>query len=116
MRIRSTAFAFLLLGIMACTTFSRGSGASIQDQPTVLQVDNQGFLDMTVYALRGGERVRLGTANGNSKSNFNIPADLVSGMSTLSFIADPIGGNRAEVSQQITVSPGDTVIMTIPPG
>ena len=115
MKIRSIFFALLLLGVSACTAFSRGSTASDQDQPTVVQVENQGFLDMTVYAARSGQRVRLGIANGASKTNLTIPSTLVSGVTPLRFIADPIGGNRASVSQEITVAPGDTVVMTIPP-
>lgn len=115
MKIRSIFFALLLLGVSACTAFSRGSTASDQNQPTVVQVENQGFLDMTVYAARSGQRVRLGIANGASKTNLTIPSTLVSGVTPLRFIADPIGGNRASVSQEITVAPGDTVVMTIPP-
>ena len=115
MKISTIGFALLLLGATACKTFSHGSEASAQNQPTVLQVDNQGFLDMNVYASRSGQRVRLGTANGNSKTNFTIPPTLVSGLTSLRFIADPIGGARASVSQEITVAPGDTVVLTIPP-
>jgi len=40
---------------------------------------------------------------------------LVSGLTPLRFVADPIGGNRASVSQEITVAPGDTVVLMIPP-
>ena len=115
MKIRSIAFALVLLGVAACNAFSRGSGNSGQNQPTVLQVDNQGFLDMDVYAVRGGQRVRLGIATGNSKTNFTIPPSLVSGLTPFRFIADPIGGNRTSVSQEITVTPGDTVVLMIPP-
>lgn len=117
MIIRTIAFSLLLLGASACKTFSRGSGDAEQAQagPTILQVDNQGFLDMNVYAARNSQRVRLGTASGNSKSNFTIPSTLVSGLTPLHFVADPIGGRRASVSQEITVAPGDTVVLTIPP-
>jgi len=115
MKIPTIAFALLLLGATACKTFSRGTGNSDQNQPTVLQVDNQGFLDMDVFAARSVQRVRLGTAPGNSKHNFTIPPSLVSGLTPLRFIADPIGGARASVSQEITVAPGDTVVLTIPP-
>jgi hypothetical protein len=115
MKFRSISFALLLFGIAGCTSFARGSGVSDQNQPTVLEVDNQGFLDMTVYANRSGQRVRLGIANGTGKTNLTIPSTLVSGVTPLRFIADPIGGNRASVSQEITVAPGDTVVMTIPP-
>jgi hypothetical protein len=115
MKLPTIAFALLVLGATACKTFSHGSGAADQNQPTVLQVDNQGFLDMNVYASRSGQRVRLGTATGNNKTNFIVPRSLVSGLTSLRFIADPIGGSRASVSQEITVTPGDTVVLTIPP-
>ena len=114
MRIPTIAFALLVLGATACKTLSHG-GTADQNQPTVLQVDNQGFLDMNVYASRSGQHVRLGTATGNNKTNFTIPRSLVTGLTSLRFIADPIGGSRASVSQEITVTPGDTVVLTIPP-
>jgi hypothetical protein len=115
MKIRSIAFALLLLGAFACKTFSHGSGAADQNGPTVIQVDNQGFLDMNVFAMRSSQRVRLGTAPGNSKTNFTVPSSLVSGLTSLRFVADPIGGRRASVSEEITVAPGDIVVLTIPP-
>ena len=115
MKIPTIAFALLLLGATACKTFSHGSGTPDQNQPTVVQVDNQGFLDMNVYAVRSGQRVRLGIAPGNTKTNFTVPPTLVTGLTPLRFIADPIGGTRASVSMEITVAPGDTVVLTIPP-
>jgi hypothetical protein len=115
MKIPTIAFALLLLGATACKTLSHGSSTFDQNQPSVLQVDNQGFLDMTVYAARSSQRVRLGIATGNNKTSFTIPSSLVSGLTSLRFIADPIGGSRASVSQEITVAPGDTVVLTIPP-
>ena len=115
MKIKSLALALVLLVAAGCKTLSHGSGSADQNQPTILQVDNQGFIDMDVFTLRSSQRVRLGTAPGASKSNFTIPPSLVSGLTPLRFIADPIGGRRASVSQEITVAPGDTVVMTIPP-
>jgi hypothetical protein len=115
MKIRPIVFVLLLLGIIACSSLGRGSGNTAQNQPTVVQVDNQGFLDMDVYVVRSGQRIRLGTATGNSKTNLTIPASLISGLTPLRFVADPIGGRRASVSQEITVAPGDTVVLTIPP-
>ena len=107
--------ALLVLGAVACNAFSRGLGAPGQRQPTVVEVDNQGFLDMTVYAARSAQRVRLGIAGGNRKTALPIPSYLVIGLTPLRFVADPIGGRRASVSQEITVAPGDTVGLTIPP-
>jgi hypothetical protein len=115
MRIRRITFALFLFGIAACAGL-RGSGQRDPTEPTVVEVNNQGFLDMTVYVLRNSQRVRLGIATGNSKTRFTIPPDVVSGISTLRFIADPIGGRRNSVSEEITVVPGDTVGLLIPPG
>jgi hypothetical protein len=114
MKIRTIAFSLLLLGAAACKTFGHGDPIDPNAQ-TVIQVDNQGFLDMNVFAVRSVQRVRLGTAPGNGKTNFTIPPGLVSGLTPLRFIADPIGGRRASISQEITVAPGDTVTLTIPP-
>ena len=115
MKIPTIAFALLLVGTSACKTFSHGARASDQSYPTVVQVDNQGFLDMNIYAARSSQRVRIGTAVGNSKTNLTIPPGLVTGLTPLRFIADPIGGSRASVSMEITVAPSDTVVLTIPP-
>jgi hypothetical protein len=86
------------------------------DATTTLVVDNQSFPDMTIYVLEGGRRVRLGLANGNSETRFKLPKYLVrSSITTLRFQADPIGGNRSPVSEEINISPGDEVMLRIPP-
>ena len=112
---RSIPQSVLIAGLLACSGFKQGTNTTAQPGPTVVQVDNQGFLDMTVYAVRSTQRYRLGTATGNAKTNFNIPTVIMSGITPVRFVADPIGGNRASVSEEITVAPGDTVVLTIPP-
>ncbi len=86
------------------------------DQPvTTLRVQNQGFLDMTIYLIAGSQRVRLGVAGGSSTTTMRIPSQYVFGVSSLRFLADPIGGTRTPVSESISVSPGDEVVLIIPP-
>lgn len=82
---------------------------------TRVRVQNQAFLDMTIYVYRGPQRVRLGVANGNSTTRFTVPSNMIFGATPLRFQADPIGGNRNSISEEITVSPGDEVTLTIPP-
>jgi hypothetical protein len=114
MKSKLIAFAFIVLGVSACTGFRHGSTPADANAPTIIEVDNQGFLDMTVYAQRSSQRIRLGIANGNSKTDLAVPPVLISGLTPLRFVADPIGGRRASVSEEITVAPGDTVVLTIP--
>ncbi len=111
----STALALFFLTLVACRTMAPGSGTPDRNQATAVQVDNQGFLDMTVYAARSAQRLRLGLAPGHTMTVLSVPPGIVGGLTPLRFIADPIGGSRPSVSEEITVAPGDTVVMTIPP-
>ena len=111
---RSIVLAFLL-SLAGCGTLSPGSGGSGQDEATAVQVENRGFVDMTVYAVRSTQRVRLGLVPGHSTRVFDVPRTLMGGLTQLRFVADPIGATRLSVSEEITVAPGDTVVMTIPP-
>jgi uncharacterized RmlC-like cupin family protein len=94
---------------------STGANTAKREATTVL-VDNQSALDMNIYVLRGGERVRLGTANSLQKTTFTIPAGIVFGPTSVRFLADPIGSSREPVSDEITVTEGEQVELRIPPG
>lgn len=115
MKTKIWALSLFLLVIAACNGMARGSGSSEQSVQTALRVDNQSFSDMTVYAARSAQRVRLGLAPGHASTVFTVPRGLMNGMTQLRFIADPIGGVRPSVSEEITVAPGDSVVLLIPP-
>ena len=113
--LQTISLSLLFLAAGACAGTGGGSGNPTPNEPTVVEVDNQGFSDMTVYAVRNSQRFRLGIATGNTKTRLTIPSSVSGGLATLRFIADPIGGRRNSVSQEITIAPGDTVVLTIPP-
>jgi hypothetical protein len=104
----------ILATTAACAGRSRDTGAHLTDSAAV-QVRNQGFSDMVVYVISGGQRIRLGLATGNSTHTFTIPRHLIRGAGGMRFLADPVGGNRTPVSEEMTVNPGDVVTLTIPP-
>lgn len=83
--------------------------------PAFVEVQNQSFYEMTVYAIRSGMRVRLGQVGGNSTQTFEIPRNLVNPGVPIRFMADPVGSNRTPYSQEIAVHPGDTLKLRIPP-
>ena len=101
--------------LSACSRNNDPDVAAEPVPPTRLRVENQAFLDMTIYVFRNSQRIRLGQASGNSTTRLVIPRNLIFGATPLRFQADPIGSSRASVSQEITVSPGDEVTLTIPP-
>jgi hypothetical protein len=103
-----------VVGATAC--YGKGKNAPVPVERTTLVVENRAFLDHDIYVVRSGQRIRLGTVTGNSKATFTIPASVVGAVTSLRFIADPIGAPRQPVTEEITVSPGDRVVLTIPPG
>ena len=111
---RHFVVAMLGLALAACGG-SKSRSAPIPQPRTSVRVENQGFSDMTIYAIRSGQRVRLGNAPGNSTTVFTIPSNLIFGATPLRFLADPIGSNRTPVSDEITVQPGDQVRLVLPP-
>lgn len=119
-RLRAALVLALAAGTLpaACARSARMTkgGPRAPQEATTVRVQNQNFLDMNVYVIQGGARTRLGTATGNSTARFTIPASLVHTLTQLRFFADPIGGRGTPVSEEITVSPGDEVTLTIPPG
>ena len=101
------------LVLPACA--SSGTNAATKEEPTTLVIDNQSVLDHTVYVIRGSQRLRVGTATGLGKTHLTIPRGIVFGLTTLRFMADPIGSNRTPVSEEITVNQGDELTLRIPP-
>ena len=114
------ALAGLLMTPVACHNGPQpqtGDDDSQTMAETTLEVTNQWFADMNIYVVRSGQRLRLGLATGNATTNFVIPRAVITGPSIrLRFLADPVGGTHSPVSDEITVSPGDAVQLTIPPG
>jgi len=109
---------FMSIGVAFAAGCAHSSHMHEQGGPirTVLKVENQGFPDMNVFVLpEASGRVRLGTVTGTSNAYFVLPEYLLRGPRELRFQALPIATPRGEVSQSIVVTPGDTVVLTIPP-
>lgn len=113
--ILSVIILALTLTATACSGNPRPDNAG-PGEPAAVKVENQGFTDMTIYAAsESTNRVRLGMVVGNTTQVFSVPAFLVGRGGTVRFLADPVGGNRAPVSEEISVEAGDTIGLTIPP-
>lgn len=107
----------LLLGVVAVATLACAGGRRpAQERPrTVLIVDNRGYTDMTIYVVAGARRTRVGIAGGLQKTELTIPSSSIGNASSISFIADPIGGNRQSFSTEVFVRAGEAITLTIPP-
>ena len=80
-----------------------------------MSVENQNFLDMNVFLIRGGQRIRLGMVPGLTSHILMVRPELIGYGTELQFELHPIGGRSNPVSETITVHPGDVIHLTIPP-
>jgi hypothetical protein len=99
---------------LACGGSPPADGAA-PEQRTVLRVENDNFSDMRIYVWRNSQRIRIGVASAKSVTSIPLNRTIVLGIQTLRFEADPIGGRSSAVSEQITVTPGEEIVLRIPP-
>jgi hypothetical protein len=107
--------------LLALTLWIAGCSHAVNQGPpepqprATLRVDNRNFLDMNVFVVRTGQRIRLGTVTGLSSQVFTIPPDVVRSSPQLQFELHPIGGRSNPRTETISVRPGDEINLTIPP-
>jgi hypothetical protein len=115
-RIGRLLIVGLVVALAGCRTGRPPGKTDEGPVRTTIEVQNQGFNDMTIYVLVSGARTRLGFAPGNQTTVLTIPSYLVGSTTFMRFVADPIGGNRTPVTEEVDVSPGDELVMIINPG
>lgn len=107
------ALASLALAAATCAR-PRASEDMDPKVETALRVENQAYLDMNVYVVRSGQRIRLGTVPGNTTRVFMLAPYLVGPGAQLGFLVDPVGSSRTALSEDIYVNPGDVIELVIP--
>lgn len=80
-----------------------------------VEVDNRHFNDANVFVIQGLRSVRLGTVGGLTSHRFVIPNDMVGGALPVRFAVRRLATRRATLSDEISVSQGDTVGLLVPP-
>lgn len=115
MRIALYPVLALLLLATGCTAVRQPGG---QARPvTILRVENQAWMDMTIYVVAGSSaRRRLGLVSASAGANLRIPDAVVGPGRPLRFVADPLGNQLTASSFEMYVRPGQRVTITIPPG
>ena len=111
---RACSIAVLLLLVLAACAGNPREQEGAGEEATA-RVVNQSWSEMTIYAIAGGQRVRLGSVTANSTAVLRIPAGVVGLGRNLTFVADPLGSSRTSRSFEVFVRPGEEITLTIPP-
>jgi len=113
--MRAPAASLVVLAVtgVAC---HRPAAAPLNPRAEVaLTVENQNFLDMDVFIIRGGQRLRLGMVSGLSSRILMVRPELIGYGTEVQFEVHPIGGRGNPITETISVRPGDVIHLTIPP-
>jgi hypothetical protein len=113
---RLVAVVAMLVAVVGCSHAAKHAADNDLQATTRVRVENQAFLDANVYVIGdGGARNRLGTVTGNTTREFVIPAYILGPANSVRFFVEPIGSRRTPISTSLSVQPGETVTLTIPP-
>ena len=76
-------------------------------------VQNDNWLDVVIYVVRGGSRYRLGQVSSLTAAKFEIPPAAVGATGDIYLLADPIGAVSSYAmysTDDIMIPPGHTII------
>lgn len=98
------------LALAACGHPSSSSEAPAPAKAaTTLALQNTRAEPFDIYVSDGTRRLYLGQARPLTTTRMRIPSTIVFPATTLQFIAVPLSGVGASITEQVTVSPGQTV-------
>jgi hypothetical protein len=91
-----------------------------EGQNARLDVSNRSSFDMDVFAIRSGQRIRLGTAPGGETSRFTLSPGVIVGGGAVFFEAVParrVGVDSGGIvrTDNAQVRAGDVISLDIPP-
>ena len=119
MNTRKSRAAFLALTVAALVAVPTAAAQTASEEKsetpaavserTTVRVISDNWQDITVYALRAGYRIRLGTVGSFTSRVFTLPPAFLIQSDQLRLIADPIGRRDVYVSGPFFVNVGDVV-------
>ncbi len=112
--LRTTAFVLLALALLPSCKASEEQAEAPPLEDVTVRVQNNNVLDMTVYAVRGAQRFRLGLVTTGRTDTFVLPGYLLTGSTHLGFVVDPVGSDRSYLVEEFSVFPGDEIDLVIP--
>lgn len=116
MSVRWVSIALILA---ACAAPPKPAGDApspgLQNAELIVIVNNQHWLDVNIYLMRGTHPERLGTAGSQASKVFSISWSRIEG-STIRLSADPIGDRTTISTELLAIRPSAVVEWTIGSG
>jgi hypothetical protein len=105
----------VLIAAAACGSHRRRPATESSGPPAnvTLQVTNHNFLDVTVFVLHDGARLRVGLVTGTSTQSFTLPGRMVALSHELALVGEALGSRAVARTETLFVQPGQRIEWTL---
>ena len=76
-------------------------------------MSNHNWMDVVVYAVNYGNRVRLGDVTTGLDRRFQLPSSMIGQAGSFHLEAHPVGSNEVYRSDAIMVAPGNRIVWSL---
>src|ERR1041384_5193273 len=81
--------------------------------PATVRVANYNWMDVNVYAVQGGTRVRLGSGTSMSNGTFQLPSRFLLQSTSVRLMVDPVGSTEGYMTDGILVHGGQQISFNV---
>jgi hypothetical protein len=114
MWLRAASLLAVLVMLSASCAFGRRADTPAPAQePVTIEVRNNNWADVNVYAVRSSQRVRLGTVTAAQTRKLTVHPDMIGPGGEIRIFAQAIGGYARYLSPRVYVGPGDVVALEL---
>ena len=78
-----------------------------------MEVTNNNFLSVTIYALTGSNAIRIGDVGGKSSARFELDQGRLGLEQGIQIRVNPVGSNQRYVSPMVYADRGTTVFLQV---
>ena len=106
--------ALAMSAVTGCVSRQKSGPVSWVDAPSppTVTVQNDNWLDVAVYLIRGGARSRIGTVRSISSETFRLTGENA-GAIPVQILADPIGSNARYMTDPVVLGPGQRLELRV---
>jgi hypothetical protein len=104
--------ALLTGGVAACSRNYERAEFATEPPPRSVTIQNDNWLDVVVYLVRGGVRQRLSVVPGLGSQTVRLPRGLAPD-GEVRFVLDPIGSRMSYTLHPIYAAPGQRIELTV---
>lgn len=109
--LRMPALLLVLLAMVAACGPRRTGGT---DERAQVIFTNQSLAQATLYAVRGGAEIRIGTILPGRTDTLFVPRSVTGGAGNVSFVARLLAKNVTPRSGPVPLLPGDVIAIRLP--